>query len=301
VRFREPTAWQRYRLQIIAGATFASLQALLMVALVVTLVKRRRAERSLRMNERVRQPSSAATNAAELERARMALSRLSSGLIQAHEKERAQIAKELHDDLCQRMMALTVRLHSYSKAPRVELEEMRAGIDEICGQFTDLGGEILAISDNLYSRLELIGLASSARSLCREFSADRDMTVDFQHDGVPDHVPNDIALTLCRVLQEALSNAAKHSTVRHVAVSLHGSSDALLLEVADHGAGFHPEAATHTLGLGLIGMRERLSLVGGECTIESRPGAGTRIRARVPLNRPGRTDGPHTAADAENT
>jgi signal transduction histidine kinase len=85
-------------------------------------------------------------------------------------------------------------------------------------------------------------------------------------------------------LEEALGNAVRHAAVRRVSVWLGGSRDELRLDVADEGVGFDPEVATGSR-LGLIAMRERLSLVDGECRIESQPGAGTRIRARVPLHR----------------
>ena len=111
------------------------------------------------------------------------------------------------------------------------------------------------------------------------------VTIDFRHEGVPDDLPNDVALAMFRVLEEALCNAVRHAAVRRVSVSLGGSRDEMRLDVADEGVGFDPEAAMRSHGLGLIGMRERLSLVDGECLIESQPGAGTRIRARVPLRR----------------
>ena len=110
------------------------------------------------------------------------------------------------------------------------------------------------------------------------------MTIVVDDTGVPIDVPNDIVLTLFRVMQEAVRNAVKHSAVRDVTVSLRGDRGEIQLDVADQGVGFDPEAVMKSHGLGLIGMRERLSLVHGECTIDSRPGGGTRIRARVPLH-----------------
>ena len=90
------------------------------------------------------------------------------------------------------------------------------------------------------------------------------------------------------MLQESVTNAVKHSGVRKVVVRLRGTNSELQLEVIDEGIGFDPEAI-RTQGLGLISMRERLNLVGGEILFESRPGAGTRIRARVPLRKIERT------------
>ena len=84
-------------------------------------------------------------------------------------------------------------------------------------------------------------------------------------------------------MQEAVRNAVKHSGVRAVTVFLRGGGGEIQLEVADEGVGFDPDVVMRNHGLGLIGMMERVRLVDGECTIESRPGAGTHIRARVPL------------------
>ncbi len=86
-------------------------------------------------------------------------------------------------------------------------------------------------------------------------------------------------------MQEALTNAMTHSAARHVSVSLDGNDDEIRLDVTDDGVGFDPDAAMKGHGLGLIGMRERLLAVGGDCTISSRSGAGTRILARVPIRR----------------
>jgi len=116
-------------------------------------------------------------------------------------------------------------------------------------------------------------------------SARHDITIDFRDEGVPDDLPNDIALVMFRVFEEALSNAVRHAAAHRVSVSLGASRDEMRLDVTDEGVGFDLEAAMRSHGLGLIGMRERLSLVDGECLIESQPGAGTRIRARVPLRR----------------
>jgi two-component system NarL family sensor kinase len=107
--------------------------------------------------------------------------------------------------------------------------------------------------------------------------------------GIPADLPNPVAIGLHRVLQEALSNGVKHSGVREFAVALRADGEQVHLDVRDNGVGFEPDVAIRSQGLGLISMRERLALVGGELSIESRPGAGTTIRACVPfLSRLGR-------------
>jgi signal transduction histidine kinase len=273
VLFREPTAWQRYRPQILAGVTVASAQAVLVIALVVSLVKRRRRERSLRVSVE------------SFKLASVALSGLSRRLLQSHEQERAWVAWKLNEELCQRLTGLNLQLHSLSMGSRGDVNQIRARVEELCAQFGDLASEIQAISDQSYHTLELLGLAASVRTFCQQMSERHGVTIDFRHEGVPDDLPNDVALALFRVLEEALGNAVRHAGVHRVSVWLGGSRDEVRLDVADEGVGFDPESAMKSQGLGLIGMRERLSLVGGECQIDSQPGAGTRIRARVPLHR----------------
>lgn len=221
----------------------------------------------------------------ELKLASVALSGLSRRLLQSQEEERARIATKLNEDLCQRMTGLNLQLHSLSMGPHGDVTQMRVRVEELCAQFGDLASEIQAISDQSGHTLELRGLAASVRTFCQQMSARHGVTIDYHYEGVPDTLPNDVALAMFRVLEEALDNAVRHAAVRRVSVSLGGSRDEMRLDVADEGVGFDPEAAMRSHGLGLIGMRERLSLVDGECLIESQPGAGTRIRARVPLRR----------------
>jgi PAS domain S-box-containing protein len=226
-----------------------------------------------------------AIDVTELKLASAALAGLSRRLLQSHEEERARIATKLNEDLCQRMTGLNLQLHSLSMGPHGDVNQMRVRVEELCAQFGHLVSEIQAISDQSSHTLELRGIAASVRTFCRQMSARHGVTIDYHYGGVPDTLPNDVALAMFRVLEEALCNAVRHAAVHRVSVSLGGGRDELRLDVADEGVGFDPEAAMRSHGLGLIGMRERLSLVDGECLIESRPGAGTRIRARVPLRR----------------
>ena len=226
-----------------------------------------------------------AIDVTDLKLARLALSSLSQRLMQAHEHERAWVARELQDDLCQRMIVLTTQLHCLTEvAVGAREEEMRGRVEELSGQFTAIASEIFALSDQLHSSsLERLGLAAATRIFCKELTPEHQVTIAVDDTGIPIDVPNDIALTLFRVMQEAVRNAVKHAAVRDVTVSLRGGNSEIQLDVADQGVGFDSEAVMRRHGLGLIGMRERLSLVDGECMIDSRPGAGTRIIARVPL------------------
>jgi signal transduction histidine kinase len=128
------------------------------------------------------------------------------------------------------------------------------------------------------------GLAAAAGGFCREFSAQNNVAVDFRCENIPSNIPPEISLCLFRVLQEALQNAAKYSGVRRFDASLEGTPNEILLAVRDSGIGFNPELTMNGHGLlGLISMRERMKLVGGQLSIDSRPEHGTIIHARVPF------------------
>jgi len=210
---------------------------------------------------------------------------LSRKLMDAQEKERAWIARELHDDVVQRMALLTIELDRLSQGLPRQSGELRIRINELSGRVTDLSKDIQAISHRLHSsKLEYLGIAAAAGAFCRELSEQQNaVTIAFTEEGVRRDVPKEVALALFRVLQEALTNAVKHAGVSHVNVALRGCEDAIELEVMDTGIGFDPGAALRTHGLGLVSMQERMNLVHGEFAIDSRAGAGTRVCARVPL------------------
>ena len=213
-----------------------------------------------------------------------ALSSVSRRLIEAHEEERTRIARELHDDINQRIALLVGNLQNAMQSLSAEGAASR-GMEEACQLAADLGDDIQALSHRLHSsKLEYLGLVAAARSFCKERSQLQRVEVDFHTQGVPREMPHEIALCLFRVLQEALQNAVKHSGARHFRVSLTSSTNEIELIVHDSGIGFEPEEALKGRGLGLTSMKERLKLVDGRLSIESTPQAGTIIHARVPLN-----------------
>ena len=132
------------------------------------------------------------------------------------------------------------------------------------------------------SKLEQLGLLAAVRGLCNELTRATACRSTFTHHDVPDTLPNDTALCLYRIVQEALGNVLKHSGARHARVELTRSEDAVSLRIADDGVGFDPKSVDANGGLGLVSMRERLRLVGGQITIDSQPSAGTRIDVGVP-------------------
>jgi PAS domain S-box-containing protein len=215
--------------------------------------------------------------------AQEALAHVGSRLIQAHEEERTRIARELHDDINQRIALLSVQLQQWAQHPPDSRVEVADHIRDVRQDLSDLGKDIQALSHRLHSsKLEYLGLAAAAGGFCREFSEQQKVEIEFSHAGIPRSLPKETSLCLFRVLQEALQNAVKHSGERHFRVELHGTSGKVQLTVSDSGVGFDLQNGTEGHGLGLISMRERMQLVGGEFFIESKPGHGTTIRARVP-------------------
>jgi len=214
-----------------------------------------------------------------------ALAGVSHKLIEAQEQERTRIARELHDDIGQRLALLAVELEQIQQASPDLPVEVRRRVGKLHKQTSEIATDIQSLSHELHSsKLEYLGLAVAMRSFCREFGKVQEVEIDFETHDLPIPLPPDISLCLFRVLQEALHNSVKHSGVRHFAVQLWGTSDEIHLTVRDSGAGFHLEAAKTSRGLGLISMEERLKLVNGTLSIESEPQRGTTIHARVPLS-----------------
>jgi PAS domain S-box-containing protein len=213
-----------------------------------------------------------------------ALAGVGRRLIEAHEEERSWLARELHDDINQRIALLAVQLDQGYPGPPNCSVEVSDHMRQVCQQLCDLGKDVQALSHRLHSsKLDYLGIVSAARSFCKELSEQKKVEIEFSHEGIPRSLPKEISLCLFRVLQEALQNAVKHSGERHFRVELLGSSEEIQLTVSDSGVGFDQQYVTDRRGLGLISMRERLQLVGGEFSIKSNPGCGTSIRARVPL------------------
>ena len=213
------------------------------------------------------------------------LSTVSSRLIEAHEEERAWLARELHDDICQRLCLLRMNLGRLKDRDKTSASEFREGFKTAIELAADLALDMQALSHRLHSsKLEYLGLAVAAAGYCRELSSQHEVEIDLHSEDIPKNLPQEIALCVFRVLQEALQNAVKHSGSQRIQVSLSHGSDAIVLTVHDSGIGFEPGEAVKGRGLGLISMKERLKLVDGELFIESQAHTGTTVHARVPVS-----------------
>ena len=212
------------------------------------------------------------------------LSGMTRKLIEAHEQERTRIARELHDDVVQQLALLSLELEGVQEDVPDVASELRTRIGALVNQTAEIVDDVQSLSHELHSsKLEYLGIVGAAKNFCKELGERQKLEIDFQSHDLPTTLPNELCVSLFRVLQEAVRNAAKHSGVKHFEVRLWGRTGEVHLTVSDLGAGFDTETAMKSTGLGLTSMQERLRLVGGELSINSQPKSGTTIHARVPF------------------
>lgn len=213
------------------------------------------------------------------------LGALTAALITAQEEERRRLSRELHDSLNQKLCMLAVgveqleqELPASATAIRKELQSLRRRAEEI-------SDDVRRTAYQLHpSILEHLGLAVALRSYCEEVQKRTGIKIRFRQRGLPDSIPQDVALCFYRVAQEAIQNAAKHSGAQMIVISLRSAGGSLRLTVTDSGKGFDPGDKSRQ-GLGLISMAERVRLVNGTLVVKTGPGEGARIDLRVSLQR----------------
>ena len=221
---------------------------------------------------------------AEARRTQDSLRRISGSLIEAQEQERHRIARELHDDIVQRLALLSLELEGVQLDVPDLASELRTRIGTLQNETTRITNDVQLISHELHSStMDHLGILEAAKNFCKEFGERQKVEIDFRSYDLPAPFPTELSLSLFRVLQEALRNAARHSGVKRFDVCLWGSTGAIHLTISDLGAGFDRETIMKGAGLGLTSMQERLRLVHGELSINSHPKGGTTIHARVPF------------------
>jgi PAS domain S-box-containing protein len=209
---------------------------------------------------------------------------LSGRLIQAQEEERARISRELHDDFSQRLTLLAIGLGQLWKTLGESDVEGRAAVQEMLKKANELSSDIHALSHQLHSsRLDLVGLVSALAGLCKDISKMHEIKVHFTECDLPFKFPKDVALCLFRVAQEALGNVVKHSQANSATVELRANASGVSLRIRDDGVGFTVDRSNTGAGIGLIGMQERIRLVGGRLLVRSELRRGTEVLAEVPL------------------
>lgn len=256
IRFRPPSIWEEHRVAVVASVTAVVVQAALIGALLLQRARRRRAE--------------------------FDAEGLAGRLVTAHEDERRRLARELHDDVTQRLAGLAIEA--------AELEGGRTGAGNaeaahsIRVGLAELGEDIHALSYRLHpSVIEDLGLVEALRIECDRVAQQGALRVSFDCRGVPKKLSADAALCLFRVAQEALRNVERHAQASKVDVSVVGRNEGIALAVRDDGAGFDSSSTAKRASLGLASMRERVRILDGRFAIESGPGIGTSLSAWLPL------------------
>jgi two-component system sensor histidine kinase UhpB len=211
-------------------------------------------------------------------------------VLQAQDRERARIALELHDDILQRIALLQISLDEFGTEN--PFPDARRRIAEFRRMATEISSAIRALSHKVHpSALDVGALDLAIKGLCRVFTEQHRMNVQFRCDSNTIDVDRDVKVCVFRIAQEALYNVSKHSGTAAAVVELVPVGDRLVLSVTDAGIGFDVTAGSDAMGLGLISMRERLRPVGGNLQIHSVPGSGTQVRVDVPLRTQDRAAG----------
>ena len=217
----------------------------------------------------------------EPRRVEEAMHDLSRRLIRAHEDERALLARELHDDLTQRLavLAIDVGRAELAASDGAQSDTMRAVREGL----VRLSEDVHSLAYQLHpSVLEELGLADALRAECERLARRSRVDLSLKLDPLPDAVGKDAALCLFRVAQESLNNVIRHASARSATLTLRSLDGGLLLGVRDDGVGFDPAGPRKGRNLGLASMRERVRLVNGTLDVESAPGQGTAIVVWVP-------------------
>jgi PAS domain S-box-containing protein len=222
----------------------------------------------------------------ERKRVEEALSGMNRRVIEAEERERNRIAKDLHEDVGQRLALLAIGIDQLKNDLPKQNVELLDRVDAIWKETLDVLTDVKASAHELYSpRLEYLAIPTVMRSFCEEFGERKNVEIDFRSHGLPSLVQPEVSICLFRVLQEALHNGVKHSGVQKFSVQLWGASDAIHLKIRDLGAGFDTDAAGNDRGLGLTRMEQRVKLVEGTFSIDSQPEKGTTVYVSVPCVR----------------
>jgi signal transduction histidine kinase len=209
---------------------------------------------------------------------------LAGKLIHAQEAERRRIGRELHDHISQTLGVLTIKIDQLRGRNEIT-PVIGAALDELRLDAIEITGDVHRLSHRLHSStLDYLGLVPALQKLVSEFSERYGIAVAFTHASLPVPLPPEVALSLFRVAEEALTNIAKHSKARSAAVHVTGGDDGIHLTVEDAGAGFDMHARASKAGLGFVSMQERLRVLRGTFHVESSPSRGTRIVARVPAS-----------------
>jgi signal transduction histidine kinase len=256
-------------------------------------LRRRNAELMLLQRQREDALERANRSQRDLEEASAGLRQLTSRIESVEEEVRRRISRELHDEFGQTLTAAKINLQmlrSRAADPAVvqRLDDSVGMVDRLIRQARDIARSLRP------SLLDEVGLVPALEDHLKALAKRSDVRIDFDADPFMVNPPKEINTTVFRVIQEAVSNALRHAYASTIRVALREESETLYVAIEDDGVGFDPEAVGRRVRrgehLGMLGMTERVRSVGGTIDFDSRPGAGSRIRIRIP--RPGAARGP---------
>jgi signal transduction histidine kinase len=217
-----------------------------------------------------------------------AVSSMNRRVIEAEERERERVAKDLHENIGQRLALLAIAVEQLKNDFPDQDAEFHDPMDAVWRKTLGILTDVKASAHELYSpRLEYLGIAEVMKTFCEEFAERKSVEIDFSSQGAPGSILPDISICLFRVLQEALHNGVLHSGVKRFRVQLWGEADEIHLRVSDSGVGFDLGVARGGRGLGLVRIEQRIKLVDGKSSIDSQPRKGTTVQVSVPIH-PGR-------------
>jgi signal transduction histidine kinase len=272
---RELPVWHRYLWTILATCVLVALQAAIIGALLVQRRQRRRVEIALRESE---------------EKARASYHEvrdLAGRLISAREDERTRIARDLHDDIGQRVASMSIALSRIQRQIPDVSSPARHSLSDLEHHSMQLSADLRHLSHELHpGALEHVGLLEALRERCDDFSKESDVPVQLAISEGWRDVSDAAALCLFRVAQEALRNVATHARARQVTVTLDRLDGHLMMRVTDDGCGFDLTAPSRRAGLGLISLSERVRMLGGELAVTTAPDAGTCVAVKLPAGEP---------------
>lgn len=255
VLFKSPTLWDVYRTWILVALGFLIVQSIFIGLLIA--------------------------KGRNLAAARRELVHLSSKLITAQDEERARLARELHDDLSQRLALFSIEIDQI----REDVRDDAAGkaLQDLSAKAEAAAADVHGMAHGLHpSKLDHLGLLPAVKEFCREVELRNALDVTITNDNWPAHLDKNVTLCLYRIVQESVQNVVRHSQAERALLEFMGRDNALRLNITDNGRGFDTSAVAEGFGLGLAGMRERLRGVRGRIKVHSKPGAGTRIEVIVP-------------------
>ncbi len=241
------------------------------VSVGTDITERREIENALKASE------------AALRQSQAELQALTTGLLKAQEEERARVARELHDDISQKLAALNLATENALRRESHNPEELRKEVARLSQSLGGILTDVEQTARQLHpSTLDHLGLGAAMKAYCSEFSKQNDIPVQYSEQNLPRAISSPVALAIYRVVQEALRNIAKHSRAKRASVSVEGGDGSVVLTIRDSGRGFDPKRSRKG-GLGLISMEERVRQVKGTFRLTAKTGKGVSVQAIIPV------------------